>query len=114
WGGVGCLWATGHVRLGGAVSNHPHWPWQAAGGVGLATLIFATALAVRGRTAAVASIGWWLRLAAIAIMSGTLIGWTVANVPLESLTVGGWLRALAAAAAAVMAAVLGAAALASG
>ncbi len=47
-------------------------------------------------------------------MSGTLIGWTVANVPLESLTVGVWLRSLAWAAVALMAPVVGAAALASG
>jgi len=99
---------------GGAVSNHPHWPWQAAGGVGLAALIFATALAVRGRIPAAASIGWWLRLAAIAIVSGTLIGWTVANVALESLTAGDWLRSLAWAAVALMAPLVGAAALTSG
>src|SRR5262249_37094271 len=99
---------------GGAVSNHPHWPWEGAGGGGLAPLIFATALGVGGRIPAAASIGWWLRLAAIAIVSGTLIGWTVANVPLESLTIGDWLRSLAWAAVALMAPLVGAAALASG
>src|SRR5262249_39220204 len=72
------------------------------------------ALAVRGRIATAASVGWWLRLTAIAIVSGTLIGWTVANVPLESLTIGDWLRSLAWAAVALMAPVVGAAALASG
>jgi len=82
--------------------------------VGLAALIFATALAVRGRIPAAASIGWWLRLAAIAIVSGTLIGWTVANVALESLTAGDWLRSLAWAAVALMAPLVGAAALTSG
>src|SRR6201988_3670114 len=80
---------------GGAVSNHPHWRWQAAGGVALAAVIFAGALAVRRRTAAKADIGLWLRVATIALVSGTLIGWTVENVPLESLTVGDWLRSLA-------------------
>ena len=30
-----------------------------------------------------------------AIAGGVLIGWTIANVPLESLGVGGWLRSLA-------------------
>src|SRR5262244_410275 len=99
---------------GGAVSNHPQWPWRAAGGVGLAAFTFAAALAVRGRIATAASVGWWLRLTAIAIVSGTLIGWTVANVPLESLTIGDWLRSLAWAAVALMAPVVGAAALASG
>ena len=47
-------------------------------------------------------------------MSGTLIGWTVASVPLESLTTGDWLRSLAWAALAPMAPLVGAAALASG
>src|SRR6266478_5569372 len=99
---------------GSAVSNHPQWPRQAAGGLGLAALIFATALAIRGRIAAAASVGWWLRLTAIAIVSGTLIGWTVANVPLESLTIGDWLRSLAWAAVALMVPLVAAAALASG
>ena len=66
------------------------------------------------RIPAAASIGWWLRLAAIAIVSGTLIGWTVANVPLESLTIGDWLRSLAWAAVALMSPVAAVAALASG
>jgi hypothetical protein len=50
----------------------------------------------------------------IAVVSGALIGWTVANVPLESLTVGDWLRSLAWAGAAVMAPIVGAAASATG
>jgi exo-beta-1,3-glucanase (GH17 family) len=99
---------------GGLVSNHPYWRWQAAGGVGLAAVVFATALGVRRRTALAAGSGWWLRIAAMAIVSGILIGWTVANVPLESLTVGDWLRSLAWAGAALASPVIGAAALASG
>lgn len=99
---------------GGLVSNHPYWPWQAAGGVGLAAVVFATALGVRRRTAVAAGSGWWLRIAAMAIVSGFLIGWTVANVPVESLTVGDWLRSLAWAGAALASPVIGAAALASG
>jgi exo-beta-1,3-glucanase (GH17 family) len=99
---------------GGAVSSHPHWRWQAAGGVALAAGIFAGALAVRGRTAAKADIGLWLRVAAIAIVSGMLIGWTVENVPLESLTAGDWLRSLAWAAVAMLAPVAVASAMAAG
>ena len=99
---------------GGLVSNHPHWRWQAAGGVGLAAVVFATALGVRRRTALAAGSGWWSRIAAMAIVSGFLIGWTLANVPVESLTVGDWLRSLAWAGAALASPVIGAAALASG
>jgi hypothetical protein len=99
---------------GGLVSNHPRWPWQAAGGVGLAAVVFATAFAVRRQIAVAAGTTWWLRIAAMAIVSGILIGWTVANVPLESLTAGDWLRSLAWAGAALASPVVGAAALASG
>jgi exo-beta-1,3-glucanase (GH17 family) len=99
---------------GGLVSNHPSWRWQAAGGVGLAAVVFATALGVRRRTMLAAGSGWWLRIAAMAIVSGILIGWTVANVPVESLTLGDWLRSLAWAGAALASPAIGAAALASG
>src|SRR3984893_17450238 len=95
WGLADAYRRRAKFAWGGAVSNHPHWPWQAAGGVGLAALVFATALATRWRTAGAASAGWWLRLTAIAIVAGGLIGWTIANVPLESLTLGELLRARA-------------------
>src|SRR5262245_52975736 len=114
WGLFDAYRRRAKFAWGGAVSNHPDWPWQAGGGVGLAALVFTTALAVRWRTVAAAGAGWWLRLAAIAIVAGTLIGWTVANVPLESLTLGDWLRSLASAAVALMSPVAAAAALASG
>jgi exo-beta-1,3-glucanase (GH17 family) len=99
---------------GGLVSNHPYWHWQAAGGVALAAVVFATALGVRRRTAVTAGSGWWWRIVAMAIVSGILIGWTAANVPPESLTVGDWVRSLAWAGAALASPLIGAAALASG
>jgi len=99
---------------GGAVSNHPHWRWQAAGGVALAAVIFGGAFAVRRRIAAGSDIGLWLRIAAVALVSGTLIGWTVENVPLESLTTGDWLRSLAWAAVALLSPIAVASAMAAG
>jgi glucan 1,3-beta-glucosidase len=99
---------------GGAVSNHPHWRWQAAGGVGLAALVFGVALAKRRGIGGVASATGWLRIAAMAIASGATIGWTIENVPLESLTLGDWLRSLGWTAVALMAPLVSAAALASG
>jgi glucan 1,3-beta-glucosidase len=99
---------------GRPVADHPGWRWQAAAGVALAITAFAAASAGRGRSAAKTDAGSWLRVAAIAFASGSLIGWTAASVPLESLTFGDWLRSLAWAAAALLAPVLGAAALASG
>ncbi len=99
---------------GAAVSNHPHWRWQAAGGVGFAALIFAAALLAQRRSGAPAASGLWPRVAAIAFACGTLIGWTVANVPLESLTAGDWTRSLAWAAVALIAPVAAAMAAATG
>jgi exo-beta-1,3-glucanase (GH17 family) len=99
---------------GGEVSDHPLWRWQAAGGVALAAAIFAIALAVRRRTGAMCKGGMWLRVGAVAAVSGGLIGWTVANVPLESLTVGDWLRSLAWGTLALLSPIVAAAALAAG
>ena len=85
---------------GGMVSNHPNWRWQAAGGVGFAALVFFAALAAC----------WlhpppparvWLAVAVMAGVSGTLIGWTIKTVPIESLTIGDWMRSLAWAAVAI-------------
>jgi glucan 1,3-beta-glucosidase len=114
WGLYDAYRRQAKFTWGGAVSNHPGWPWQAAGGVALAAAVFAAALAARPRKAAAPSADWWLRIAATAIVSGTLIGWTVANVPLESLTVGDWLRSLTWAGVALISPVVGAAALATG
>jgi exo-beta-1,3-glucanase (GH17 family) len=86
---------------GGAVSNHPHWQWQAASGVAMAAVVFAAAF-MGGRRAKAGGRGsegsgsaLWLRVTVTAVVSGTLIGWTFRNVPLESLTLGDWLRSLA-------------------
>ncbi len=84
-----------HVKFewGEAVSNHPFWRWQAGGGVVFAVLIFAAALAARRKEAEPASV--WLVVAANALAGGILIGWTIENVPLESLGAAGWSRSLA-------------------
>jgi exo-beta-1,3-glucanase (GH17 family) len=97
----------------GAVSDHPDWKWQAAGGAVLAAAVFGAALAARAGSAA-AGMAFWARIATVAVCAGALIGWTIRNVPLESLTVGDWLRSLAWAAVALMSPMIGAAALASG
>jgi hypothetical protein len=81
---------------GEAVSNHPLWRWQAGGGIGFAVLVFAAALAARRKQPAPAVV--WLVVTANAIAGGVLIGWTVENVPLESLGLAGWTRSLALAA----------------
>jgi glucan 1,3-beta-glucosidase len=76
---------------GAAVSDHPFWKLQAGGGVVLAILVFAAAfVSRRGEVSAPI----WIAVALNATAGGILIGWTIANVPLESLGPGGWLRSL--------------------
>ncbi len=78
---------------GEAVSDHPLWRWQAAGGIAFVVLVFGAALAARGKEGAPAAL--WLAAAINATVGGVLIGWAVANVPIESFNLGGWLRNLA-------------------
>jgi exo-beta-1,3-glucanase (GH17 family) len=83
--------------FGQAVSNHPHWIWQAAGGIAFAALVFGAAFAARRGAATVSnpSLAMWLAVTGNAIAGGGLIGLSVANLPIESLYVSGWLRSLA-------------------
>jgi len=86
---------------GEAVSNHPFWKAQAAGGILYAILVFAVGLWARRHSylpAAPARL--WLAVTANALVGGITIGWTIFNVPVESMGVGGWIRCLALAAAA--------------
>jgi glucan 1,3-beta-glucosidase len=76
---------------GQPVSNHPWWRWQAAGGVAFVIVVFAAAFGAKGDAAPPRL---WLAVTANAIAGGGLIGWTLANVPVESLGIGGWLRSL--------------------
>jgi glucan 1,3-beta-glucosidase len=114
WGLYDAYRREAKFAWGGAVSNHPHWRWQAAGGVGFAIFVFAAAWAGRQRSKEDATVRLWLRVAVMAAVSGTLIGWTVANVLLESLTAGDWMRSLAWAGVASLAPILGAMAAKSG
>jgi glucan 1,3-beta-glucosidase len=96
---------------GAPVSNHPNWPWQAAGGVLFAALVFGAAVYWRHGTPPARI---WIAVAVSAVTGGALAGWTIENVPLESWSAGGWARSLAMAAAALAAPLIVAAALASG
>jgi glucan 1,3-beta-glucosidase len=95
---------------GEGVSNHRHWPWQAAGGVMLAGLVFVTA--VRARRNRELELAVWLAIALDAAVAGILAGWTVDNIPLQSFSAGGWFRSMAFAALAIAAPIAGAAGLA--
>ena len=83
---------------GRPVSNHPLWPWQAAGGIVFACIVVGASLAVRRN----APPALWPAVTVNAIVGGILVGWTIANVPIEALGVGGWLRSSALAAVALI------------
>jgi glucan 1,3-beta-glucosidase len=114
WGLIDDATRAFKFTLGEPVSNHPHWRWQAAGGVMLAALVFGAALYARRRTLALLESvpGLWYALAANALIAGVFAGWAVENVPVESLGVGGWLRSLALLTVAIAAPLVGAAGLA--
>jgi exo-beta-1,3-glucanase (GH17 family) len=92
WGLFDAYGRQSKFAWGGTVSNHPHWRWQAAGGVALAAMIFVAAFIAGRRSQPPA--GVWLGVALMALTSGTAIGWAAANVPVESLTLGDWIRSL--------------------
>ena len=81
---------------GQPVSNHPHWRWQALGGILFAGLVFGAAGLAWQRRAPSESVGQaWLAVAAIALIAGATIGWTIENALLESLGWSGQLRSAA-------------------
>jgi glucan 1,3-beta-glucosidase len=83
-----------------AVSNHPLWLWQGGGGILFAIIVFGAAMSVRTKDT---SPMLWTAIGANAFAGGAFIGWTIENIPIESLGFGGWSRSLALAAVATVA-----------
>jgi hypothetical protein len=109
-GTVGGHWGLldGHSRApkfrwSQPVSNHPFWIWQGIGGILFALLVFGAAIYARGENVRTLQ---WLGVGANALVGGALIGWTIENVPIESLGVAGWTRSLTLAAVAFVAPVV--------
>jgi exo-beta-1,3-glucanase (GH17 family) len=118
-GAVGGYWgifdrarSAPKFMFGGAVSDHPHWLLQALAGITLAALAFAAAFATERSKDRPAYL--WPRIAVLAFLPAVLLGWTIETVPVESFSVGSWLRSLAFAAIAAAAPIAGAAACAAG
>ncbi len=88
---------------GVAVSNHPHGAGRLRA-VWFGGACFCRRLAAGARRPL--ALRSWLAISASAAASGTMIGWTIASIPLESLTVGDWMRSLAWGAVAIAAPVL--------
>ncbi|MGA7388513.1 MAG: beta-(1-6) glucans synthase [Pseudolabrys sp.] len=81
-----------------AVSNHPLWLWQGGGGILFAVVMFGAVMSVRTKDT---PLSLWLAASANAFVGGALVGWTIENIPLESLGLGGWSRSVALAAVAM-------------
>jgi len=109
WGLIDADGQTIKFDYGKPVSDHPHWRLQAAGGVAFAALIFAAAYVV-GRRSSRHGPGAWACVAAIALAAGATIGWTIENIPLESLGAIGWAVSLFVAALAILSPLVAAAA----
>ncbi len=78
---------------GNAVSDHPQWRLQALAGILFAAAIFGCAFAA-ARTKLAPRL-FWPKIAAVTFLPAVLLGWTIESIPLESYTVGTWLRSLA-------------------
>jgi glucan 1,3-beta-glucosidase len=114
WGLFDAYRREAKFRWGDPVSNHPGWRWQAAAGVALAALTFGMAGAVVRRRGVAPPPDRWCAVAVAATVAGIFAGWAWANVPVESLGLGGWIEGVARATLALVAPVVGAASLAAG
>ena len=80
---------------GGTVSDHPLWLPQGLLGILLAFVTFAGAyLAARSQGEDEPEKIDWLPITGIALAGGLVLGWALALVPLESLTVVDWIRSI--------------------
>jgi glucan 1,3-beta-glucosidase len=114
WGLFDAYRREAKFNWGDPVSNHPGWRWQAAAGAIFALLVFGAAAAVVRRRGVVPPSDRWFGVALIATAAGIFVGWAWANVPVESLGVGGWIEGIVRATVALVAPVAGAASLVAG
>jgi exo-beta-1,3-glucanase (GH17 family) len=112
WGLIDADMREPKFAWGRPVSDHPYWVLAAAGGIVLAFVVFATALLTQRASGTTGlSAATWLAVSANALIPGAMIGRAIANVPVESLGVGGWTRSLALVAVALASPVIATAAL---
>lgn len=96
---------------GEPVSNHPQWRIQALAGILVALAVFAGGWRGARSAGSIPSRSAWAAVGLIAAVAGILFGWAVEKMLLESLGLGGWLRAAVLTLVALAAPVLAAAAL---
>ncbi len=110
WGIFDRATAAPKFAFSGIVSDHPSWLLQALAGVLLAAIVFASALAGAGGKPAVPYL--WPRIALLSFLPAVLFGWTLERVPIDSFSIGTWLRSIVFAAIAAVAPAASAAAIA--
>lgn len=91
-----------------AISDHPHWRMQMAGGMGFAVLIFIAAFLGKRRRTHPSGPVLWVGVGLIAAAAGSLAGLSIEKMMVEALGLGGWLRHGVLNAAALAVALLGA------
>jgi glucan 1,3-beta-glucosidase len=101
WGLIDDATRDMKFKWGQPVSNHPQWKLQAGGGIAFALVIFGAAFLARRNDETSPAV--WFAVSINAIAGGVLIGWTLVNMPIESIGWGGWLRELMLAAVALLA-----------
>jgi exo-beta-1,3-glucanase (GH17 family) len=112
WGIIDRATQSPKFSFSGLVSDHPHWLMQAIAGILLAGLSFGSAwTGARGKTVPTF---FWPRIVALASLPAVLFGWTIETIPVDSFSLGGWLRSLAFAVTAAAAPIACAAACAAG
>ncbi len=105
WGLLGSAVREPKFAWGEPVSDHPLWRWQLAFGVAMAAVVFLAA-AVAGRAAPMLTYQSLAGIAVIGFVAGVTVPWGLANVAVESLGIGGWIRGTAFAAVALAAPVV--------
>ena len=95
WGLLDADTGAPKFRWGAPVSNHPLWFMQGSLGVMLAFVVFAAGYAA-ARSYGLTGPGKtnWFPVGVIALAGGLMIGWAVAEVPLQAQSVLDWIYAL--------------------
>jgi len=93
WGLLDSDKRTPKFRWGLRISDHPLWFYQGLLGILLAFVTFAAAyLAARSEGEDRPKKIDWLPVSAIALAGGLFLGWSLAQIPLESFTAIDWVR----------------------
>jgi glucan 1,3-beta-glucosidase len=92
WGLLPSATEPPKFRLGGSVINHPLWFTQGATGVLFAFVIFAAAfLGARSAGPHATESVRWSPVALIALAATPLLGWSIAELPVQNQSIGEWI-----------------------